>query len=66
MINSGWPRTRVAHYGQTELTRQQETKNGKAKAKTILHDNTFCDNRAAEDQALSLAAQSAARWPYPA
>ena len=56
----------MAHYGQTELTRQQETKNGKAKAKTILHDNTFCDDRAAEDQALPLAAQSAARWPFPA
>ena len=67
MINSGWPRMRVPHYGQTELTRQQEAKtvSGKGKAKAILHDNKWCDEGAAEDQAPSMAAQSAARWPFP-
>ena len=66
MINSGWPRTRVAYYGQTELTRQQEAKTVSGKAKAILHDNKCCDERAAKDQAPSMATQSAARWPFPA
>jgi hypothetical protein len=66
MVNSGWPRMRVAHYGQTELTRQQEAKTVSGTTKAILHDNKCCDEGAAEDQAPSMAAQSAARWLFPA
>jgi hypothetical protein len=66
MVNSGWPRMRVTHCGQTELTRQQEAKMVSATAKAILHDNKCCDEGAAEDQAPSMAAQSVARWLFPA
>jgi hypothetical protein len=64
MVNSGWPRTWVAHYGKTGLTRQQKTASCRAKA--ILHDNWICDEGTTEVQAPSMATHRAVRWPYPA